>query len=200
MGMDPRPCEISSIFAGAGARMGTNDGRRFRTMSFARYVSPFGGVVLASVGAMLVGSASAAGAHELALATGTITIREAPSGLRSPTCGELVVEARDALDNRLFGQTHAEIDAEALCRYAISVPAQTAVWVRLRPALVDAARSTAAAGDPDGASSGAPSRPATSGDRGGRRASASVALRFRVVGGTTYVFVPGEQKIVPLTY
>jgi hypothetical protein len=130
-------------------------------------------------------------AGELATAQGTIAISDAPAGQRAPACGELVVEARDALDNHLIGRTQPAADTDNACRYAISVPAQSAVWLRLRPALVAGARVTvsdfsgagiAAARNVNGAS------------------SRSVALRFTVIGATTYFFAPGERKTIPLAY
>ena len=128
-------------------------------------------------------------AREIALAQGTIAISEAPSGLRAPTCSELLVEARDALDDHLIGKTKPELDADGACRYAISVPAQSAVWLHARAALVAAARAT-----PDGGSSvGAP--PSTH-----RFQGRGVQIRFTVIAPTTYFFAPGEQKTVPLSY
>ncbi|MEA2721523.1 MAG: hypothetical protein QOJ39_3387 [Candidatus Eremiobacteraeota bacterium] len=128
-------------------------------------------------------------ARELALAQGTIAISEAPSGLRAPSCGELFVEARDALDNHLIAQTKPETDADGACRYALSVPAQSAVWLHARPALVAAARAT-----PDGGSGvGAP--PSTH-----RIQGRGVQIRFTVIAPATYFFAPGEQKTVPLSY
>ena len=128
-------------------------------------------------------------ARELALAQGTIAISEAAAGLRAPTCGELFVEARDALDNHLIAQTKPEIDADGACRYALSVPAQSAVWLHARPALVAAARAT-----PDGAS-GVGTPPSTH-----RFQGRGVQIRFTVIAPTTYFFAPGEQKTVPLSY
>ncbi len=143
------------------------------------------------------GNARPASAGELATAQGAITISEPHAGTRSPFCAELIVEARGALDNHLISQTHAAVDADGACRYAVTVPAQTAVWIRLRPALVQAVRSAAAGGDVDPAvphvanvSSGARERATT----------ASVGLRFTVIAPNTFFFAPGEEKTVPLTY
>jgi hypothetical protein len=128
-------------------------------------------------------------ARELALAQGPIAISEAPAGQRAPNCSELFVEARDALDNHLIAQTKPETDADGACRYALSVPAQSAVWLHARPALVAAARAT-----PDGGSSvGAP--PSTH-----RYQGRGVQIRFTVIAPATYFFAPGEQKTVPLSY
>lgn len=140
---------------------------------------------------------SVAAAHELATAAGTIVIREAPAGQRSPACGELVVEARGALDNQLIGLTHAAL-GDGVCRYALSVPAQSAVWLHVRPVLV-AAASTAmhAAATVDTTAFVAPGATAQPRDR---VSSGAVQLRFRIVSATTYFFAPGEQKDVPLTY
>ncbi|HWT06650.1 MAG TPA: hypothetical protein VN224_12890, partial [Xanthomonadales bacterium] len=82
-----------------------------------------------------------AGARELATAQGTIAISEARPGLRAPVCTELVVEARDALDNHLIGAAQPNTDETGACRYAVSVPAQSAVWLRVQPALVAGARA-----------------------------------------------------------
>jgi hypothetical protein len=127
-------------------------------------------------------------ARELALAQGTIDISEAPSGLRAPNCSELFVEARDALDNHLIAQTKPEV-ADGACRYALSVPAQSAVWLHARVALVAAARAKADGGSSVGAP---PSGRAVQG-RG-------VQIRFTVIAPATYFFAPGEQKTVPLSY
>jgi len=130
-----------------------------------------------------------ASAREIALAQGTIAIGEAPSGQRAPNCSELFVEVRDALDDHLIGKTKPQLDADGACRYAISVPAQSAVWLHARPALVAAARAT-----PDGGSSvGAP--PPTR-----RFQGRGVQIRFTVIAPATYFFAPGEQKTVPLSY
>ena len=130
-----------------------------------------------------------ASARELGLAHGTIAISEAPAGLRAPNCSELLVEARDALDDHLIGKTKPELDADGACRYAISVPAQSAVWLHARPTLVAAARVT-----PDGGSGvGAP--PSTRHIQG-----RGVQIRFTVIAPATYFFAPGEQKTVPLSY
>ncbi len=129
-------------------------------------------------------------AREIALAQGTIAISEAPAGQRAPSCSELFVEARDALDNHLIGKTKPEIDADGACRYAISVPAQSAVWLHARAALVAAARATLGRRE---ASVGAP--PSTH-----RVQGRGVQIRFTVIAPATYFFAPGEQKTVPLSY
>lgn len=79
-------------------------------------------------------------ARELATAKGTIAISEARPGTRAPSCSELIVEARDALDNHLIAETQAAIDEAGACRYTLSVPAQSAVWLRAQPVLVAATR------------------------------------------------------------
>ena len=148
--------------------------------------------LLAAFAAILIGAASQpAAARELALAQGTIAIHEAPAGTRSPVCGELVVEARDALDNHLIGRTQPEIAADGTCRYALSVPAQSAVWLRLRPSLVADARV-------DAASIGASHAPVPPSDH--HASSRSVQLRFTIISPNTFFFTPGEQKTVPLSY
>ena len=130
-------------------------------------------------------------AGELAIAQGAIAIAGPAAGQREPACGELVVEARDALDNHLIGRAQPVLDTDGACRYAISVPAQSAVWLRLRPALVAGTRLTPS--DFSGAGL------ATAGSE--HLASArSVALRFTVMAPTTYFFAPGERKTVPLSY
>src|ERR1035437_6781585 len=94
---------------------------------------------LAAIAIVAVAALSAV-ARALAGARGPIAIHDAASGQRSPACAELVVEARDALDNHLIGRTQPQTDTDGTCRYALSVPAQTAVWLRLRPAPVASAR------------------------------------------------------------
>jgi hypothetical protein len=143
-------------------------------------------------------------AGELALAQGTVAISDAPAGQRAPACGELFVEARDALDNHLIARTQPELGADGACRYALSVPAQSAVWLHLRTALVAATRVTA-----NGASVGpaAPfaatplGAPAPATATAGRHVQGrGVQIRWTVIAPTTYFFAPGEQKTVPLTY
>jgi hypothetical protein len=148
--------------------------------------------VAAALGAVgLAAAPRCAAAHELALAQGTIAISEPATGERAPACGEMVVEARDALDNRLIARTQPVLDTEGGCRYAVSVPAQSAVWLRVRPALVASERVVA------GESVGTGAAPA----RGMHVPSGrSVALRFTVIAPTTYFFAPGERKTVPLSY
>lgn len=153
-------------------------------------VSPFriavnAGVVLAIA---VVAIPTSATARELAIAQGTIAMSEARLGLRAPSCGELIVEARDALDNHLIAQTKATTDEVGGCRYALSVPAQTAVWLRLQPTLVAGIRVI------NGASV------TTAQSTGGRPPTGSVALRFTIIAPTTYFFTPNEQKTVMLTY
>jgi hypothetical protein len=124
-------------------------------------------------------------AGELAVAEGPIAIHEPAVGERSVACGELFVEARDALDNHLIAQTRPERAEDGTCRYAISVPAQSAIWLRLRPALVAAARATAFV-------------PSSSADH--RISSRGVQIRWTVIAPATNFFAPGEHKTVPLTY
>lgn len=129
-----------------------------------------------------------AGTRELATAQGTISISEARPGLRAPACGQLVVEARDALDNHLIAETRPTLDDVGVCRYALSVPAQTAVSLRVKPVLVAGARMTDVA-DLSTIASG----------RAGSSAR-SVSLRFTIVATTTYFFEPSQQKTISLTY
>jgi hypothetical protein len=126
-------------------------------------------------------------ARELATAQGTIAISEAHSGFRAPLCGELVIEARDALDNHLIAESKPTTDEVGTCRYALSVPAQVAVWLRVQAVLVDGARAGGAIANP-------PSSART------QASSRSVALRFTIIAPTTYFFGPGEQKTILLTY
>ena len=136
-------------------------------------------------------SAQQAPARELALAQGTIAIHDAAAGQTSPTCSQLVVEARDGLDNHLIARTDPAVGADGSCRYAISVPAQSAVWLRLRPALVADARVDGPGVSPS--SVGA--------DRHDRRVSErAVQLRWTVIAPTTFFFAPNETKTVPLSY
>lgn len=145
------------------------------------------GSVAAFVAAFCVATAYA-GAQELATAQGPIAISEARAGLRAPSCTELVVEARDALDNHLIAETRPGADESGACRYAVSVPAQSAVWLRVTPALVAGVRTS--------------DRVATSSQPSGRArsSSGSVALRFTVIAPTTYFFAPNEHKTIHLSY
>jgi hypothetical protein len=137
---------------------------------------------------VLVATPANAGARELATVQGAITIRDARPGLRAPSCSELVVEARDALDNHLIAETVPTVDEAGACRYAVSVPAQMAVWLRLQPLLVAGVRVvTSGSTNVGGAKSTQPS-------------SNSVALRFTLVSPTTYFFTPNERKTIPLSY
>ena len=144
-----------------------------------------GAVVVFAIARVAVPACAAA--RELATAQGTIAISEARPGLRAPSCSELVVEARDALDNHLIAETQPATDEAGMCRYALSVPAQTAVWLRLQPVLVAGVRI-------GGAIANAPPTARA------RPSSGSVALRFTIIAPTTYFFAPNEQKAVPLSY
>lgn len=136
-----------------------------------------------------IGAPQRAEAVEIALAQGTIAIHEAAAGMRSPSCSELVVEARDGLDNHLIALTQPQTDANGNCHYAVSVPAQSAVYLHARPALVAAERW-----DP---ASGTASVAPTSGRHVVGR---GVQIRWSVITPTTYFFAPGEQKTVQLSY
>ena len=124
--------------------------------------------------------------REIATAQGAIAISEPRPGLRAPSCRELTVEARDALDNHIIAEAQPATDSAGACRYTVSVPAQTAVWLRVQPALVAGARAGGAV----------VKQPAA----GRERSSGSVALRFTIVAPTTYFFAPNEQKVVSLSY
>jgi hypothetical protein len=142
--------------------------------------------------AVTLAAAPAVRANELALAEGTIAIHDAAPGQLSPTCSQLVVEARDGLDNHLIARTDPTLAPDGSCRYAISVPAQSAVWLRLRPALVADARvgpSTIGGGSAIGADR-----------REGRVSSRAVQLRWTVIAPNTYFFAPNEKKTIALTY
>ena len=151
-------------------------------------VSSFCRIAVGAVTIALVRVPAHADAAVLATAMGTITIAEARTGLRPPACSELVVEARDALDNHLIAVTHPTTDEIGVCHYAVSVPAQTAIWLHLQPTLVASARLTDA-GDAKEAPVGR-----------GRASSGSIGLRFTVIAPTTYFFEPNERKIVLLKY
>lgn len=161
--------------------------------------TPRTALIVAALGvvAAVIMSPQGAWPHELATAQGTITTSEAPAGQRSPACGELFVEARDALDNHLIAQTRPALAEDGTCRYAISVPAQSAVWLRLRPALVAAARATAPT-EPAAPAAAAPFVPSPA--AGHRISSRGVQIRFTVIAPATNFFTPGEHKTVPLTY
>jgi hypothetical protein len=149
-------------------------------------------VALAAATALIAVCAQTAAARELALAQGPIAIREAAAGQRAVGCGELVVEARDALDNHLIGRTHPDVAPDGSCRYALSVPAQSAVWLRVRAALVADTRL-------DAPGAALPPAPASASSEH-RVSSRAVQLRFTVIAPTTSFFEPGEQKTIPLTY
>jgi hypothetical protein len=150
-------------------------------------LSVIAGSVAAFVAAFGV-AVGCAGATELATAQGVIAISEARAGLRAPSCSDLVVEARDALDDHLIAETRPTTDESGACRYSVSVPAQSAVWLRVTPVLVASVR----AGDRV--------RPNADASNRARPASGSVALRFTVIAPTTYFFAPNEHKTVSLTY
>jgi hypothetical protein len=158
-------------------------------------------VVTTAVG--LFARPEAVQARELAAAQGTITIAAAPAGMESPRCDELVIEARDALDNHLIADTHGAPNTDGTCKYSLSVPAQSAVWLHIRPALV----SSIGGAPPSGASSTHATGAPVTGDnteaasRAGHTASArSVQIRWTVISPNTYFFNPGEQKTIPLSY
>ncbi len=148
-----------------------------------------GAPLLVALAALM--AAQPAAARELALAQGVIAIHEAAAGEMAPSCSQLVVEARDGLDNHLIARTDPTVAPDGSCRYAISVPAQSAVWLRLRPALVADARVGPPAMSP--ASAGV--------ERHDRRVSErAVQLRWTIIAPTTFFFAPNETKTVPLTY
>ncbi len=131
---------------------------------------------------------ASAAARELATAQGTIAISDARPPLRAPSCSELVVEARDALDNHLISETQPTPDENGACRYVLSVPAQTAVWLRVQPMLVAGARVV----------NGANAKPATSEPL--RAPTGSVAIRSTIISPATYFFAPSELKTLQLRY
>jgi hypothetical protein len=152
--------------------------------SFSRIAVRVGFAITLSIGAR----PAYAAAPELAAAQGTITISEPRPGLLAPSCLELTVEARDALDGHLIAETKPTTDNVNACRYALTVPAQTPVWLRVRPVLVAGARIINGA-------------PVNSGPSGRVRAQGgSVALRFTIIASATYFFAPNEQKTLPLSY
>ena len=147
-------------------------------------------IVLRAVVVFAIAAVPAYGsAQELAMAQGPISISEAPPGLRARACSKLVVEARDALDNHLIAQTQPSTDESANCRYALTVPAQKAVWLRLQIALVTGAHRVEAADAPTTVAAGR-----------GQGSTGTVALRFTIVASNTYFFAPNEVKTVVLSY
>jgi hypothetical protein len=135
----------------------------------------------------LFAKSEAVSARELATAQGPITIAAAPAGMRSPRCSELIVEARDANDDHLIAESHPEIDADGVCKYALSVPAQSAVWIHVREALVSTEVSSPSAAAPAAVPAPAP-------------AGRSVQIRWTAISPNTYFFTPGEQKTIPLNF
>ena len=142
-------------------------------------------------------------ARELATAQGTITITPAAAGMSNPRCDQFIVEARDALDNHLIADTHGVVDSDGGCKYTLSVPAQSAVWLRLRTALVSSVTTAPSGSEP----AAAPTGGTTTGDtavgasRAGHTPSArSVQIRWTVISPNTFFFSPGEQKTIPLSY
>jgi len=154
--------------------------------------------VVATTSIALLARLEGVQARELATASGPITIAAAPAGMASPRCEQLIVEARDALDNHLIADTHGAPDADGACSYTLTVPAQSAVWIHVRPALVSSvttAPSTQNAGVPAG----------TNGTAGASRpdhvpSARSVQIRWTVISPNTYFFNPGEAKTIPLSY
>ncbi len=136
----------------------------------------------------VAGEPAFASAPELATAQGMIAISEAQPRLRAPSCSELIVEARDALDNHLIAETQPTTDGAQACWYALTVPSQTAVWLRVQPVLVAGARIV------KGGNAN------TVGFDRARPPSGSIALRFTIIAPTTYFFAPGERKVVLLHY
>lgn len=152
-------------------------------------VSPFSRIAVALVSGLTIawGPAPAyAAARELATAQGTIRMSQGRPELRRSSCNELIVEARDALDNHLIAETQPEVDEAGMCRYVISVPAQTAIWLVARPVLVASARSSRA--NATAAISGAL-----------KPSSGSVALRFTIIAPTTFFFVLVKRSQLLLT-
>lgn len=151
-------------------------------LSFFRIV--VGAVVVMSIA---LGAVPAfAVARELATAQGTIAISEARPGLRAPLCSELVVEARDALDNHLIADARPMSDESGACRYALTVPAQTAVWLRVQPVLLAGVRTVGAKANVIGSEHA--------------RSPGSVALRFAIIAPATYFFAPNDHKVILLDY
>jgi hypothetical protein len=136
----------------------------------------------------LVAVPAFAATPELATARGPIAISEARPGLRAPLCSELIVEARDALDNHLIAETHPTAADSGACRYALTVPAQTAVWFRVQPVLVAGIRNV----NGENANALVTER--------ARSSSGSVALRFAIIAPLTYFFTPNEERTVSLKY
>jgi len=140
--------------------------------------------VLAALALAATATPLCARAAELATARGAIAFA-APANAR---CGDVVVEARAALDAHLIAVVRPAPDSGGTCRYAITVPAQTAVWLSVHGAGVLAPVNVARL------------EPATYRAQPGRPASASVALRFTLVAASTYFFAPGEDREIPLAY
>ena len=148
-------------------------------------------VVALAAGLVLVLAPQSLRATELALAQGTIAIHDAPAGEQSPACSQLVVEARSAQDNHLIGRTQPTAQTDGSCRYALSVVAQSAVWLRVRAALVAAERLDATSAAAGGAGAARDDR---------RVSSRAVALRWTVISPNTFFFAPGETKTISLSY
>jgi hypothetical protein len=144
----------------------------------------FARVVLAGIALAAVVAPAGARAAELATARGTIAIGPAAA----TPCERLVVEARDALDAHLIALARPAAAQDGTCRYAISVPAQSGVSLSVHTDAVLAPVNAARLDRPL-----AVARP-------GRPAVASVALRFTLIAATTFIFAPGENKTVPLSF
>ncbi len=142
-------------------------------------------VVLAGLALAATSAPPRALAAELATVRGTIAL---PSSASASRCGELVVEARAALDDHLIGLTQPAAGDDGACRYALTVPAQTAVWLSVHTGAV-LAPVNAARLDPVELHA-----------RPGRPARAAVALRFTVIAASTFFFAPGEEATVPLAF
>ena len=144
--------------------------------------------IVATTMLALLAHAQNVSAAEPATAQGAISIAAAPAGLAAPRCTDLVVEARDANDNHLIVQTHPAPDADGTCKYALIIPAQSAVWLHLREALFSSTGTAlASSNNAPVAKSNAP-------------AGRAVQIRSTVISPNTYVFAPGEQKTIPLSF
>ncbi len=126
----------------------------------------------------------------LAVATGTVTFHEPAPHETMPTCAQIMVDVLGANDNHFIASAHGITASDGTCRYAISVPADSPVWFRVRPVLVADARII-----PFDTGS-ARKDPATNFRYASR---GSVQLQWTVQ-PTTYTFAANEKKTIALTY
>ena len=139
---------------------------------------------------MLAAVLATADAKGLAVARGTVSFREPAPHETMPTCAQIMVDVLGANDNHFIASAHGMTADDGSCRYAISVPADVPVWLRVRPVLVADARIIPF-------------------DTGSQRKDPATNFRYASKGSVqlqwsvtpiTYTFAENEKKTIPLTY